>query len=86
MKKLQGLGNLILYSSIYIYVSIFVGIVLLAAVAYLIYWRISKPKSNEDKPKMSKPLFIANIIVYAIIGIILVSMIFFLLRPLELFF
>ncbi len=88
MKEFKAIGGLIQLAGIYIYVSIIAGIVLLITVVLLIYRRVSKHKEmkNEDKPKMSGPLFIANIIVYIIIGVILAALLFFLLRPLDLFF
>lgn len=88
MKEFKAIGGLIQLVGIYIYVSIIAGIVLLITVVLLIYRRVSKHKEmkNEDKPKMSRPLFIANIIVYIIIGVILAALLFFLLRPLDLFF
>lgn len=88
MKEFKAIGDLIQRLSVYFYVSVFAGIVLLITVVWLIYRRVSKhkEKKNEDKPKMSRPLFIANIIVYIILGVILAALLFFLLSPLGLFF
>lgn len=81
--KNNTFGDLILYTSIYYYITTIIGIVLLITVPLLIFRNFTKKKKheNEDKPLMSKPLFLANIVTYIILGIILLFIIGFLLRP-----
>lgn len=85
-EEYKKLGETIYYASIYFYLSMFIGIVLLIAVVLLVIKRFSKRKKskNSDKPTMSKPLIIANIVTYILLGIIILFILGFLLRPLVL--
>ena len=76
--KFKALGEAIFYASIGFYISVFVGIVLIIALAFAIYKQITlrkKAKENSDEKHMSKPLLIANILTYILIALIIFFMV-----------
>ena len=71
--KFKALGDAIFYASLLYYISVFVGIVLIIALAFAVYKQISlrkKAKENSDDKHISKSLQIANILTYILIALI----------------
>lgn len=70
--KFYTLGEAINLAVLIFYISVFVGIILLIALAFTIYKQILlRKKSKENKSDMSKSLLIANIATYILIGLII---------------
>ena len=77
--KFKALGEAIFYASIGFYISVFVAIVLIIALAFAIYKQITlrkKAKENSDDKHMSKPLLIANILTYILLALIVIFAVF----------
>ena len=71
-EEFKALGEAINLAVLIFYISVLVGIILLIALAFTIYKQISlRKKSKENKSDMSKPLLIANIATYILIGLIM---------------